>query len=226
MAKAKRKGQKRTPADPLLDGRTVEGRRRHERTRSKILSHSLECFVKYGYRRATIEKILAATGVSRASLYAHFQNKSEIMRALLDDFIERVNGELSQIRYGDERSEIDQILDNINRLLELFEREKSLGRLVFTGTTEADQNLRDALDTFFVRVEDMIMHALRAGMEQELIRDVHLEVGTRTILGSFKEVILLPLAKGRISVSRAKSLSKHLLDYHMYGLVLKGPGPA
>ena len=217
---AKGRAKKKRKAD-MGDGRAAEGRRRQDLTRHKILSHSLDCFVRNGYGSTTIVKILSASGVSRATLYAHFRNKSEIMRALLDDFIERIDGELVQIRYGDDRTEIAQILDNINRVLDLFEREKSLGRLVFTGTTEADPSLREVLDRFFSRLEEMFMHTLSAGIEQGLIRDVHLEVGARTILGSFKEVILLPLAQGRISVRKAKELSKPLLDYHMYGLALR-----
>ena len=205
------------------DGRAEEGRRRQERTRGKILSCSLDCFVRQGYRATTIEKILNASGVSRASLYAHFRNKTEIMRALLDEFIERIDAELIQIRYGDERSETDQILDTINRVVELFERNKSLGRIVFLGTMEADENLRGVLDRFFSRVEEMIAHALKLGIEQGLIRPVHLETGTRAILGSFKEAVLLPLARGKISAARAKKLAEHLLNYHMFGLSKAAP---
>ena len=205
----------------LQDGRAEEGRRRQERTQRKILDHALDRFVLDGYRNTTIEKILAASGVSRASLYTHFRNKPEIMCALLDEFFEKIDAELVQIRYGDLRSEIDQILDNINRIVTLFERHKSLGMLVFLGSMEGDERLQDVLGRFYVSVEGMIIHTLRLGIDQGLIRPVNLEVGAKTILGSFKETILLPIAQGKISGRKAKQLSKELLDYHMYGLALR-----
>ena len=218
MAKPKTGKKKK---ELIIDGRSLEGQRRQKRTREKILSDSLACFVKYGYQNTTIDKIVALSGVSRASLYTHFKSKSHIMRALLVDFLDLLDNAIVQIRYGDDRSEIDQILDNINRVIDVFEQNTLLGKLVFMGSTDSDQRLNEVLERFFQRVEKMITHALRLGIEQGLIRQVSLEASSKIILSSFKDVILLPLTQGKISVKKARNLSKHLVDYHMHGLVIR-----
>ena len=44
-------------------------------TRRRIVAAARKVFVKKGYTRATIEDITAAAGVSRATLYLHFDSK-------------------------------------------------------------------------------------------------------------------------------------------------------
>lgn len=50
--------------------------------RAAILGAAFEAFARYGYRRTTMEDIARATGLSRAALYLHFQNKQDILRSL------------------------------------------------------------------------------------------------------------------------------------------------
>jgi AcrR family transcriptional regulator len=50
--------------------------------RTAILGAAFESFARYGYRRTTMEDIARATGLSRAALYLHFQNKQDILRSL------------------------------------------------------------------------------------------------------------------------------------------------
>lgn len=47
-----------------------------------ILDAAFRVFSLYGYRRTSMDDIAKETGVSRASLYAHFANKEEIFRSL------------------------------------------------------------------------------------------------------------------------------------------------
>jgi AcrR family transcriptional regulator len=50
-------------------------------TRRRIIAAARKVFVKKGYTRATIEEITAAAGVSRATLYLHFDSKSALLAA-------------------------------------------------------------------------------------------------------------------------------------------------
>ena len=48
-------------------------------TRRRIIAAARKVFVKKGYARATIEEITAAAGVSRATLYLHFDSKLALL---------------------------------------------------------------------------------------------------------------------------------------------------
>jgi AcrR family transcriptional regulator len=50
-------------------------------TRRRIIHAARQVFTKKGYTKATIEDIIAAAGVSRATLYLHFDSKFELMHA-------------------------------------------------------------------------------------------------------------------------------------------------
>jgi AcrR family transcriptional regulator len=50
-------------------------------TRRRIISGARKVFIKKGYAKATIEDIIAAARVSRATLYLHFDSKLDLMHA-------------------------------------------------------------------------------------------------------------------------------------------------
>ncbi len=56
---------------------------RGEQARSAILDAALQQFSAYGYRRASMEDLARAAGLSRPSLYFHFGSKEELFRALV-----------------------------------------------------------------------------------------------------------------------------------------------
>lgn len=56
---------------------------RGEHARRAILDAALQQFSAYGYRRASMEDLARAAGLSRPSLYFHFGSKEELFRALV-----------------------------------------------------------------------------------------------------------------------------------------------
>jgi AcrR family transcriptional regulator len=54
-------------------------------TRSRIVAAARKTFVKKGYVKATIDEIISAAGVSRATLYLHFDSKYALLSAALEN---------------------------------------------------------------------------------------------------------------------------------------------
>jgi AcrR family transcriptional regulator len=64
-----------------------------ESTRSRLLATALELFERNGFAATTVDDIAAAAGTTRATFYAHFESRRELMRALFDELnrlLERV----------------------------------------------------------------------------------------------------------------------------------------
>ncbi len=59
-------------------------------TRDAILEASRELFFKHGFRRVSIEDICRKAGVVRKTYYDYFSNKGEIVRYVLDDYMNNV----------------------------------------------------------------------------------------------------------------------------------------
>ncbi|MCE7483700.1 TetR family transcriptional regulator [Microbacterium profundi] len=54
-------------------------------TRQSLLDHALRLFQEQGYVATTIDDIATAVGTTRVTFYAHFPNKTELMRALFGE---------------------------------------------------------------------------------------------------------------------------------------------
>jgi AcrR family transcriptional regulator len=81
QAKTERFGSKNAEAleKPALN--------RSERKRADIVAAAKEVFFKEGYAHASMDEITARSGVSKATVYAHFGSKDELLLAVVDDVI-------------------------------------------------------------------------------------------------------------------------------------------
>ncbi len=66
-----------------------------ETRRGRILDGALKVFLAYGFQRTTMEDIARSVDISRPALYLEFRNKSDIYRALAEEFLDRALGMLS-----------------------------------------------------------------------------------------------------------------------------------
>jgi AcrR family transcriptional regulator len=64
-------------------------------TRRLLMTAALELFENKGYAPTTVDDIATAAGTTRATFYAYFPSRSELMKALID---ERLNEELQRSR--------------------------------------------------------------------------------------------------------------------------------
>jgi len=57
-------------------------------TKQEILEHALSLFMTKGYEGASMSDLAAATGIKKASLYAHYAGKEEIFSAVFTGVVE------------------------------------------------------------------------------------------------------------------------------------------
>ncbi len=84
-----------------------------QETRNQILSAAELCFYRKGLSRTSLAEIATAAGVTRGAIYWHFQDKSELVGALL----ERINLPLQPLS---EASRSPSELDPLGRLRDLL----------------------------------------------------------------------------------------------------------
>lgn len=110
---------------PSLLRATVK--RKGSETRQVVVDSALQLFSVKGYHNTSISDILAATGLTKGGLYAHFGSKEELWDAAYERAVEIWTG----IVFRDAGSAADP-LDRIARVLENDLREYVAGR-VFRG---------------------------------------------------------------------------------------------
>lgn len=57
--------------------------------RTALLQAALEVFARYGYRKASMDEVARAAGLSRQGLYLHFPSKELLFREVVNFLIER-----------------------------------------------------------------------------------------------------------------------------------------
>ena len=62
-----------------------------------ILTAAFDVFRQYGFRRATMEDIAQAAGMSRAALYLHYRNKQDIFQSLVQVYFDTTYAEIARI---------------------------------------------------------------------------------------------------------------------------------
>jgi AcrR family transcriptional regulator len=60
----------------------------HTAKRDKILAAALDVFLRYGYKRATMNDIAEAAGISRPALYLVFDSKEEIFKSVYEHWVQ------------------------------------------------------------------------------------------------------------------------------------------
>ncbi len=58
-----------------------------EQRRATILTASLECFLKFGYAKTSLDDIAKSANLSRPLLYLKYRNKEEIFRAVFNHLV-------------------------------------------------------------------------------------------------------------------------------------------
>src|SRR5437764_3505352 len=53
-------------------------------SRERILDAAMEIFARYGYRRASMDQVAEAAGLTRQAVYHHFENKEALFRAVVE----------------------------------------------------------------------------------------------------------------------------------------------
>jgi TetR/AcrR family transcriptional regulator, copper-responsive repressor len=84
--------------------------RRPEYDEVAVIEAAVEVFWRHGYSAASINELIAATGLSRSSLYQRFQDKDGLFREALSSYTDRVLRRMNAIRADTARGRLDAML--------------------------------------------------------------------------------------------------------------------
>ena len=73
------------------------GRPKSDEKRRDILRAAGDLFTRQGYRETSMDAIAAKAGVSKQTVYSHFQNKEELLRACVHGKIEEYELDMSAV---------------------------------------------------------------------------------------------------------------------------------
>lgn len=71
--------------------------RRARMQRERILASAKQCFIEHGFHAASMAKIAEAAGMSAGLVYRYVDNKSAIVRAIIEEQLEKIRGDIATL---------------------------------------------------------------------------------------------------------------------------------
>lgn len=73
-----------------------------EERRAEILDAALRCFSRTGYRGTSMDDIVRESGLSKGTLYWHFDSKQDLFTALFNQILQHLLEPFEQLAFSDE----------------------------------------------------------------------------------------------------------------------------
>ncbi|WP_282141793.1 TetR/AcrR family transcriptional regulator [Cytobacillus oceanisediminis] len=141
--------------------------------KKEILAGALACFAKKGFQAATIDDIVAYSGISKGAIYNYFKSKEEIYLELLNEQTESANARLAEniSKFSSAEEKLEYLFD-LYRDMSPFSQERKdriTVQLEFTLHSSRDENLNRILNErgkkFFLKLITDIMEEGQAAGE-------------------------------------------------------------
>ncbi len=156
--------------------------RGHE-TRAAILDAAAACFAENGYAGTGVAEICRRAGISKGTLYYHFENKQALFLELVD--IQLAHFEEALDRAARDTANIPESLLNLSHLVqELIQSDDTRAGIFLEIWAQAnrDQIVREASRAAFQRFEDIFAALIQRGIDEGTLEVSDPVAGARAIL--------------------------------------------
>lgn len=143
--------------------------RRGER-REEIINVTLDSIAENGVRGTTLSRIAAGVGLTTPALYAHFENRRDILLAALDALFEE---RTLPHRYPAESNALDHLrgIAHRHRLVVAPEKDRSMFALFEFIAAPPEEGLRQTLGEWHLRLVNELADIVRQGQREGSIRE-------------------------------------------------------
>ena len=182
--------------------------------KEKILLNAADLFLSYGFKSVTMDDIANRIGVSKKTIYQHFDNKIKLVEATTMYMFSVISTGIDQI-CALKKNPIEEIYDIKNFVMEHLKGEKSSPQYqlqkyypkIFT-TLKKKQ---------FEVMQDCVKENLDRGINQELYREtINIDFIARIYFNgmlALKDKDLFPLTQFSMNM-----LMENYIEYHLRGI--------
>ena len=156
----------------------------------EIIAAALGIISERGLESLTIKNIADRVGFSDAAIYRHFQNKSAILSAMVDDFAGSSIQELNGINAG-AGSALEQIKQFFLDRCRTFASDRALAAVMFSENLfQNDPQLAARVHQMLNSHREKLLKIIRSGQQQKTIRRLPAEHVFTVVMGSLRLLVL------------------------------------
>lgn len=201
------------------DGRTRRAQEKRRLRREQLLQEAALLFAKRGFHNTSVSDLIVASGISRGTFYIYFDSKEALFHELLDGFMNKLKQTITVVDPSAGETARMEILKNIQRVVDLLFENRNLSLVLLTVSSgidrEADRKLLELHDFIY----EMVIGALKNGVDWGLIRPCNERIVSSAIIGAVKEVLYSYLVLQEIDIPDRNEVAQALFDYGLIGLL-------
>ncbi|HHD77278.1 MAG TPA: TetR/AcrR family transcriptional regulator [Campylobacteraceae bacterium] len=155
-------------------------------TQMRIIESAIPLFARYGYEGVSVDAIVKATGINKATLYYHYSGQQALFEAVLHDRFTALIAKLEAAVAGDERPETALL-----RYIEVMLRRKRVEvELMSRELLGGGQNIpADAL-ALMHRLAGILVNIIQDGIRRGRFREVDPFMILNVLIGATNNYII------------------------------------
>ena len=183
--------------------------------KSTIIEKATKLFLQLGFKSVTMDDLAVSLGISKKTLYIHFENKHQLVKEVASSIFEKVTSDIIKIKEG-----------TSNPIEELHC--VKMEAMKYLGSEKTSPNYQ--LQKYFPKIyEDlkakeyqylgkMVKNSLQNGIDSGLFRaEIDVEFVSRLYLNGMRgirDIEIFPIEQFKI-----EHLFENYLDYHLRAIV-------
>jgi AcrR family transcriptional regulator len=202
---------------------------RADERRKQILGVAKEVFSRRGYRDANVADICEAAHIGRGTLYQYFQNKRDVLLAVVEDICARIQAILDRRRPvadipGLDRAPLEMVvavtMRRVREMLDAVFQDEATLRLVLRDA----RGLDGAVDEVLARIDAILLGAMesdiRAAQSAGLVRpDADPALVARFVLGGVEKVVLAALTTDGATPIDLDTIVRDTVQLQLFGIL-------
>jgi len=166
--------------------------RQPDRRPQQIIAAALEVFSLKGFRRATMDAVAGAAGVTKGTIYLYFSSKEDLFIQTLRAHVEQVANLLPSFQLEGDVPVDDSARRVTRQLLEaLMTPAMAKAMPLFISEVNHIPALRQAyIEEWLPQVNFKLAEVLSRGMDAGLLKRLDPVITARAIIGMFSEFVL------------------------------------
>jgi AcrR family transcriptional regulator len=187
----------------------------------RLVRCAQEAFAGRGYHATSISLVVREAGIARSTFYQYFDSKLHLFQSILDTFLQDLRESIRPISLAPAApTPLDQIQDNLTRVLNLVLGERDLTRIILHQTNTLDRTVVQKLEDLYSEAAGMIQRSLDLGVAMNLVRPCDTRLTSFSIVGAVKEVIF-QLTSSQEPQPAIDDLVRELLEFGMGGILVQ-----
>lgn len=158
---------------------------KHLVTRDRILAESAHLFAKDGYKATNLQQVAEKLDVTRQALYYYFRSKGDILAALFDQVMTKMEERIDEVRPVNNeprfktlvRAHVGVIVENTDLVAVLLHERSEIAKLRSVSAAAR----RQAYSQQFV-------DAYREGVRKNELRSIDPNIGVNTVLAAANSI--------------------------------------